>query len=130
MKVLADTSIWIAYFRDGVYQKDLDLLQRPHQLFVHPHVTGELALGSLRNRQQTLDNLDSMPQAEVISLHDLRSMIEARRCFARGIGLTDAHLLGSCLVSPGQQLWTLDRRLLNLASELKIPLYLPATSLH
>jgi predicted nucleic acid-binding protein len=35
-------------------------------------------------------------------------MIEAHALYARGIGLTDAHLIASCLMTPGMQLWTHD----------------------
>jgi hypothetical protein len=33
-------------------------------------------------------------------------MIEAHGLYSRGIGLTDAHLIASCLLTPGTQLWT------------------------
>ena len=35
-------------------------------------------------------------------------MIEARQLYAKGIGLTDAHLVASCLIAPGTMIWTSD----------------------
>ena len=37
-------------------------------------------------------------------LSEVRHMIEARALYAKGIGLVDAHLLASCLMTPGTQL--------------------------
>ena len=46
-----------------------------------------------------------------MTLADVRQMIEARNLAAKGIGLTDAHLIASCLATPGTQLWTRDEKL-------------------
>ena len=47
-------------------------------------------------------------------------LIEERRLFARGIGLVDASLLASCLLTLGTRLWTRDRRLHAAALELGV----------
>ncbi len=87
---------------------------------MHPLVVAELALGSLQDRSGTLAQLDSLPKLSVVSLPDVTHMIEIRALYSRGIGLTDAHLLASCLVTPGTLLWTSDVRLANIAQELGI----------
>ena len=66
-----------------------------------------------------------MPQAQVASLRDIRQMIEARRLYAKGIGLADAHLVASCLITPGTKLWTRDGRLRGVALVLGIDAGLP-----
>jgi predicted nucleic acid-binding protein len=47
-------------------------------------------------------------------------MIEAHSLYSKGIGLTDAHLIASCLLTPGMQLWTRDGALRNVPKTLAI----------
>jgi predicted nucleic acid-binding protein len=107
--ILADVSIWIEFFRSRM--PGLRTLLEANRIVMHPCVVAELALGSLGDREVTLAKLDSMPMLRLADLRDVRRMIEARTLWAKGIGLTDAHLLASCLVTPGTQLWTADIRL-------------------
>ncbi len=116
--ILADASIWIDFFRSG--KPGMRELLEKNQIVMHPHLAAELALGSLRDRASTLAKLDNMPQARVVLLPDVRRMIEARALYSKGIGLTDAQLVASCLVTPGTQLWTSDARLGNVADMLGI----------
>lgn len=87
---------------------------------MHPCLAAELALGSLRNRPRTLIRLDRLPQARVVALKDIRQMIETRGLYTKGIGLIDAHLLASCLIAPGTQLWTRDTALKGVAKTVGI----------
>ena len=121
--ILADANIWIDNFRSGDVR--LQTLLTNDQVVMHPCLAAELALGSLRNRPQILAMLDVMPQAQVASLRDIRQMIEARRLYSKGIGLTDAHLLASCLITPGTLLWTRDNALRGLAQAVGIDAGLP-----
>jgi predicted nucleic acid-binding protein len=121
--ILADTSIWIEFFRSGKPQ--LRGLLQNNQVMMHPFLTAELALGSLHHRLSTLAKLDKLPQVRVVDLRDVRRMIEARSLFAKGIGLTDAHLIASCLATPGARLWTSDMRLGNVAALLSIRAVFP-----
>jgi hypothetical protein len=52
-------------------------------------------------------------------------MIEARSLYSRGLSLTDAHLILSCLMTPGTQLWTRDLNMEAVARSLNVPVYLP-----
>lgn len=121
--ILADANIWIDYFRSGDAQ--LQALLANDQVVMHPCLAAELALGSLHNRPRTLAKLDLIPQARVASLRDIRQMIEARRLYAKGIGLTDAHLVASCLITQGTKLWTRDARLRAVAQTAGIDAGLP-----
>jgi hypothetical protein len=116
--ILADTSIWIEFFRSRM--PALRRLLETRQIAMHPCIVAELALGSLHDRELTLAKLDSMPMLRMVEFRDLRRMIEARALWSKGIGLSDAHLLASCLVTPGTQLWTPDVRLGNEAQRLSI----------
>ena len=89
-------------------------------IVIHPYIVAELALGSLRDRARTLAWLDSLPRLRVAQTAEVRQMIEMRSLYSRGIGLTDAHLIASILIYPSTLLWTLDKRLSNVASELGI----------
>jgi predicted nucleic acid-binding protein len=116
--ILADTSIWIDHLRSGnkVMRKHLN----EGQIVIHPSIVAELALGSLRERTQTLALLDLLPQVRVAQLSEVRRMIEARRSYSFGIGLTDAHLIASVFINPSTLLWTRDKRLRKAAESLGI----------
>ena len=85
----------------------------------------ELALGSLKDRTSTLWFLDKQSMTKVASMAELRNLVESRRLYARGIGLTDAHLLASVLLTPGTSLWTRDGRLRGVAQEMNVLADLP-----
>lgn len=118
--ILADTSIWINFFRSAMFKHELDVLSAHRVLAGHPFVVGELSLGNLARRRETLLELDSLPQLTIVAPQDVRLMIESRQLYARGIGLTDANLLASCLATPGATLWSLDKRLNAVAAELSV----------
>jgi predicted nucleic acid-binding protein len=52
-------------------------------------------------------------------------MIELHSLYSKGIGLTDAHLIASCLITRGVQLWTRDTRLAGVARTLGVIADLP-----
>ncbi len=116
--ILADTSVWIDHLRLGnqQLQKQLNL----GQIAVHPCVIAELALGSLKERSRTLALLDLLPQVRVAQLNEIRTLIEARRLYGLGIGLTDAHLIASVLINPPMLLWTRDKQHRKVAESLSI----------
>jgi hypothetical protein len=118
--ILADTSIWVDLFRKGRFKAELDHLALSGQLATHPYVVAELACGSLPDRQKTLSYLDQLTMLPVIRMADVRTMIEARGLWAKGIGLIDAQLIASCLATPGTQIWTIDGPLGRVAQALQI----------
>jgi hypothetical protein len=95
------------------------------QILIHPFVVAELALGSLPKRFETLGLLDSLPEAKLARLDEVRLLIESRPLFSRRIGLTDAHLLASSLLTPACRLWTRDKALRSLARTLMLDADLP-----
>jgi hypothetical protein len=116
--ILADTSIWIDHFR----AEDAEMLRQlqARNIVMHPFIVAELALGSMRDRGRTLGSLDSLPQIRVAQIGEVREMIDKRSLYAQGVGLTDAHLLASCLLDPSAQLWTGDQKLGKAAGSLGI----------
>jgi hypothetical protein len=118
--ILADTSIWIEMFRKGRFKADLGNLIASDQLCTHPYVVAELACGSLPERKKTLTDLDRLTALPVIRLADVRIMIEARGLWGKGIGLTDAQLIASCLATTGTHIWTIDGSLGRIAEAFQI----------
>ncbi len=112
-------------FRNGTHKTELSSLIESDQLCIHPWVVAELALGTLPDRTKTLASLDRLMQVRPVRLADLRHMVENRGLASKGIGLTDAHLIASCLATPGTHLWTLDDKLGVLAASLGIRAHLP-----
>jgi len=92
---------------------------------MHPFVTAEMALGSIRDRARTLLYFDLLPQCQMAQLVEVRQLIEARALYAKGVGLVDANLLASCLLTPGTQLWTRDAALIEVAKDLGVLVFLP-----
>lgn len=116
--ILADTSIWIDHFRAG--NSELRELLEHDQIVIHPFIIAELALGSLHQRSKTLALLDRLPQLGVAHTDEVRAMIESRRLYSLGLGLTDAHLIASVLLHPPARLWTWDKQLRKVAENLGI----------
>ena len=116
--ILADTTIWIDHFRSE--NKEMRRQLDARNIAIHPFIVAELALGSLRDRLRTLASLDFLPRVRVAQISEVRGMIEIRSLYSRGIGLTDAHLIASCLIDPPTQLWTNDKRLSNAAESLAV----------
>ena len=121
--ILADTSVWVDHLRSG--NKEMRRHLEHGQIVIHPFIVAELALGSLKERTKTLALLDLLPQVRVARLSELRLMIEARRLYNLGIGLTDAHLIASVLIDSPTLLWTRDKRLRQAAENLGIHASLP-----
>ena len=84
----------------------------------HPFVTGELALGHLRQRGAILTALRDLPQARVATEAEALFFIEHHALAGQGIGYVDAHLLAATRLAFGSTLWTRDRRLAAVALDL------------
>lgn len=107
--ILVDTSIWIDHFRHG--DAELRKIIEDDRLLCHPVVIGELALGSLRDRDAIMTYLAAQPEALIASHDEVMVMIDQHSIFSMGIGYTDAHLLASALIDRRSILWTRDKRL-------------------
>ena len=59
--------------------------------------------------------LEATLTAQQASVREVMDFIERERLFGAGCGLVDLMLLASALVTPGIELWTLDKRLAGLA---------------
>ncbi len=116
--ILADTSLWIDHLRSG--HPELAKLLANGAVLVHPFVIGELALGNLRDRGQIISLLHDLPAAVVADDAEVLRLIEQQALHGRGIGYADAHLLAATRLTPDAKLWTRDRRLAAVATDLEI----------
>jgi predicted nucleic acid-binding protein len=121
--ILADTSIWVDHLRNRNPEMEKRLIGG--QIVMHPFIVADIALGSLHNRRERLDDLDALLEVRVAQINEVRHMIEAHALYSKGIGLTDAHLIASCLLTPGTQLWTRDAAMNKVAKALGILVNLP-----
>ncbi len=115
--LLADTSVWIEHFRHG--QPGLAQFLTQGIVLMHPFVVGELACGNLHNRATVLSNLTALPSAKLASHTEVIQLIETRKLHGLGLGLIDAHLLASSLISKCL-FWTFDKRLSKIATSLNL----------
>lgn len=122
--VLVDTSVWVQHFRERndvlVNLLELDLV------LTHPMVLVELACGTPpAPRQQTLKDMALLQHTQQAGLQEAMDFIEREKLYGLGCGLVDIVLLASTLITPGAQLWTLDKRLAGLAERFRVR-HLPA----
>jgi len=115
--ILVDTSVWIEHLRTGTER--LRSLLEGDQLLCHPFVVGELTCGTLRNRNEILNNLNALPEARVAGQQEVLRFLEGHHLYGRGLGWVDAHLLASTLLT-GCMLWTFDRPLRRAAAALEV----------
>jgi predicted nucleic acid-binding protein len=114
--ILVDTSVWVDHLRTG--DRVLGQLLDSGGVLGHRFVTGEFALGNLRERDLVLSALRELPQATVASDDEVLHFIDRQALFGLGIGYVDAHLLAAVLLTLGAKLWTRDRRLQAAATQL------------
>jgi len=114
--ILVDTSVWVDHLRAS--DKALAALLDTAAVLAHPFVIGELALGTLRQREIVLNALSDLPHASAATDLEVLHFIDRHALFGRGIGYVDAHLLAAVQLTAGAELWTKDKRLHGVAVEL------------
>jgi hypothetical protein len=112
--VLVDTSVWVDHFRNR--NEDLVRLLTVDRVLSHPLIVTELACGTPpAPRSRTLADVATLPQARQATLDEVRTFIEREQLYGLGCGVVDLALLAATLLTPGSRLWSLDRRLAQLA---------------
>ena len=115
--VLVYTSIWIDHLRRGNQQ--LEALLFDAEVACHPYIIGELACANLKNRDEILDLLQTLPSAPTIAPDEFLFFVDRHRLMGLGIGFVDVNLLASALLSD-LLLWTGDKRLQTTAKKFGI----------
>ncbi len=105
---LVDTSVWIDHFR----LSNPRLVRALHdgRVASHPFVIGELALGRLGHRKETIAMMVELQALDVVDQGDVLRFIEDNQLAATGIGWVDAHLLCAAALAD-VPIWSHDRQL-------------------
>ena len=114
--ILVDTSVWVGHLREN--SQALAGLLDAGLVLMHPFVLGELALGSLRQRNVVLSALSDLPSATVATDAEVLHFIDRHALHGQGIGYVDAHLLAAVRLTPGATLWTTGKQLHAAAARL------------
>jgi len=115
--VLVDTSIWVAHLRQG--SRRLEELLMDAEVMCHPFIIGELACGNLKNRDEIISLLHSLPMAPTTEFDELLIFIDRHHLMGKGVGFVDVHLLASARLA-GVPLWTADKKLKSSADLLEL----------
>ena len=115
--LLIDTSVWVFHFREG--NAELANLLNNGEVVCHPFVVGELACGNLKNRNQILSLLQSLPMSIIAEHEEVLEFIERNRLMGKGLGYVDIHLIASAILT-GISIWTHDKKLEQAANALHI----------
>lgn len=116
--ILADTSVWIDHLRGR--EAGLAPLLQAGRVLMHPAVLGEIALGTLRQRDIVLRAVAGLPQAVIAMDAEVMLLVDRHALHGQGIGWVDAQLLASVLLTPEARLWTVDRRLAGVADRVGV----------
>ena len=85
-------------------------------------IIGELACGSLRQRDTVLSLLQLLPQPHLASDEAVLTFLHAHALYNKGLGWVDMHLLCTTAMTPHCRLWTNDQRLKAQAQSLNLHL--------
>lgn len=116
MKVLVDTSVWLAHFKQR--NEQLVILLQAGLVACHPYVVVEVACGTPPRRHEIINLLGELERVPVATPEELLVLLSRRALFGRECGFVDLSLLASALMSDQTLLWTSDKRLEALAAEL------------
>jgi predicted nucleic acid-binding protein len=115
--VLVDTSVWVSHLRDG--NTALATLLNNGMVLCHPLIVGELACGKLKDRTVILSFLKLLPMCIEAEHEEVLSFIENNRIMGKCIGYVDTQLVASSVLT-GVPIWTLDKKLAQVADRLHI----------
>jgi predicted nucleic acid-binding protein len=115
--VLVDTSIWVTHLRQG--SRQMEKLLMDAEVMCHPFIIGELACGNLKNRNEIIPLLQSLPMASTIECDEFLFFIDRNHLMGKDVGFVDIHLLASAQLT-GVALWTADKRLKSAADQLAL----------
>ncbi len=117
MPVLVDTSVWVAHFRSSV--PEVVALLNSEEVAIHPVVIGELAVGNLRKRSNTLAFLRQLLDLPECPTTVVLDFIEQHQLYGLGLSWGDVQLLATANLN-NIPLWTLDSRLQDAATRLRL----------
>jgi predicted nucleic acid-binding protein len=115
--ILVDTSIWVSHLRQS--SRQLEKLLMNAEVMCHPFIIGELACGNLKNRNEIISLLQSLPMAPTVEFDEFLFFIDRNHMMGQSVGFVDVHLLASAQLA-GVLLWTADKKLKSPADQLEL----------
>ncbi|MFN0011054.1 MAG: type II toxin-antitoxin system VapC family toxin [Phycisphaerales bacterium] len=115
---LIDTSVWIDHLRAP--DPSLSRVLLAGRATTHDFVIGELACGTIRDRANILEQVQSLTRLPNVPHADVMQFVDRHKLHGRGLSWVDFHLLASCLVS-GTTLLTRDAALAAAAGRVGVP---------
>ncbi len=119
--ILADTSIWIDHLHTA--EPRLVSLLTNDATGCHHVVIEELALGSIKQRDDVLVLLSNLHQFPTVTHLEVLHLVERRRLWGRGLSAVDVNLVGSVALVNGAQFWTRNKRLKAVCVEVGVPVF-------
>jgi len=116
--ILVDTSVWVDHLRNP--ETTLEQLIRANLVIGHPYVTGEVAVGDIRDWHETVTGLQELRQAQIATETEFLALVAQEKLAATGLGFVDIHILASCRITPDTKLWSRDKRLARHADRLGV----------
>jgi len=89
------------------------------EVVCHPFIIGGLACCDLKNRNEIISLLQSLPMAPTIEFDEFLFFIDRNHLMGKGIGFVDVHLLASAQLM-GVPLWTADKKLKSSADQFEL----------
>ena len=119
MNILVDTSVWVSHFKKS--NEALIVLLGMDVVLGHPLVVCEIACGTPpAPRERTLSDIGLLRPANKVSSTEVMTFIEREKLYGLGCGFIDISLLASTLITSSTKLWTLDKRLAELAKRFDV----------
>ena len=115
--ILVDTSIWVSHLRQS--SRQLEKLLMNAEVMCHPFIIGELTCGNLKNRNEIISLLQSLPMAPTVEFDEFLFFIDRNHMMGQGVGFVDVHLLASAQLAE-VLLWTADKKLKSSADQLEL----------
>lgn len=116
--ILIDTSVWVRFFKGSEEAKFAASKIRENTALLHPLVFGELLLGGLSGKNESL--LQALPSIALPPPESICRFIKENALQGKGIGWVDAAILSS-VQEIGSLLATFDQTLRSCAQDIGIP---------
>ena len=116
MNVLLDTSVRVGHLKQRS-ERFVALLEAG-MIVCHPYVVVEVACGTPPGCRAIIAMLAELEGTPVATPGELLELLERRNLYGRGRGFVDMSLLASALLGDQIRVWTLDKRLESVATEL------------
>lgn len=118
MMILAATNVWCDFFRAG--DKTLSSMLEHDFVATHPLVIGELAVGCLPKREQTIADMRMLTMVKPATFKETHYLLEKNKLYGLGLQWNDLLILASVITTPDMLLWTRDGRLAEVAARFQV----------